>query len=135
MFAMSYLLFDLVNILGILIWSLGHNVWNFYLHFRTFKLGLCYCYVPCLWHTLSCVRLSYLLKRGFWHEKYQLRKFFLMCFVFHSSPSVNIGYFYETLVIFVLAVEVGFVSWFSVEAGEVRVHLFCWGTITLSYVL
>lgn len=43
---MNYLLFDLVNILGILIWSLGHNVWNFYLRFRTFKLELCYCFVP-----------------------------------------------------------------------------------------
>lgn len=47
-----------------------------------------------------------------------------MCFVFLSSPSVNSRYFCETLVIFVLVVEVGFVSWFSVEAIEVIVHLF-----------
>lgn len=47
-----------------------------------------------------------------------------MCFVIFSFPSVSSGYLCETLVIFVLVVEVGFVSWFSVEAIEVAVHLF-----------
>lgn len=47
-----------------------------------------------------------------------------MCFVIFSFPAVNSGYFCETLAIFVLVVEVGFVVWFSVEAIEVKVHLF-----------
>lgn len=134
MFAVNYLLFDLVNLLGILIWSLSHNVWYFYLHFKTFKLDLGYCFLPCLWHSLSCIRSLFLSERLFWLEKYQLKKFFYMCFVIFFFPSVNSGYFCKTLVIFVLVVEVGLCQ--MVFCGSNRsFSTFIWGTITLSFIL
>lgn len=123
MFSVNYLLFDLVNPLGIMIWNFSHNVRNFYLHFRTFESDLCYCFLPCFWHALICVRLPCLLVKSFLAQEITIFEN-SMCFVFLSSPSVNSGYFCETLVIFVLVVEVGFVSWFSVEAIQVILHLF-----------